>query len=85
MPALQTHPQMHPGAADLQTLFATFGRRLHLANLVQMATFHAGISLNLDSIRPEQMHQPAVIPAIAACHPRRACLSEAPMGDLLLL
>src|SRR5260370_12907207 len=41
MPALHTHPQMHPGAADLQTILTALRRRLHLADLVQMGTFHS--------------------------------------------
>src|ERR1700733_7379757 len=40
MAALQTHPQMHPGATDLQTIFATLRRWLHLPNLVHVRTFH---------------------------------------------
>src|ERR1700733_11905567 len=40
MAALQTHPQMHPGATDLQTILATLRRWLHLPNLVHVPTFH---------------------------------------------
>ena len=42
MPALQAHPKMNPGAAYLQALLTTLRRRLHLPNLIQMRTFHAG-------------------------------------------
>jgi hypothetical protein len=41
MPALHTHPQMHPPRADLQAILATLRRRLHLMNMVQMSTFHS--------------------------------------------
>jgi len=50
MPALHTHPQMDPRAANLQTILATPSRRLHLMYLVQMGTFHGSTFLRPDSI-----------------------------------
>src|ERR1700678_2475677 len=48
----QAHPQMHPLAANLQALLATLRRRLHLPNLIQMATFHGNTFPRPDSISP---------------------------------
>src|SRR5580704_1820293 len=45
MPTLQTHPQVNPRAADLQTLLTPVGRRLHTPDLVQMGTLHGSTFL----------------------------------------
>src|ERR1700716_2885424 len=58
MPALHTHPQMHPRTADLQTILTPVGRRLHLMYMVQMGTFHSSTSRQ-PRFYPHQRHTPS--------------------------
>ena len=42
VPAGQAHPQMDPAVLQLQTLFATWGTRLDIADLVEMGAGYSG-------------------------------------------